>query len=65
MLRALLLHICVKTRTTTSGALACLKALSHSDRVGPHVADGDKFGEFNLNLWGFVIAIVLDRRRVS
>ena len=22
------------------------------------VADGDKFGEFNLNLWGSVIAIV-------
>ena len=32
------------------------------------VADGDKFGEFNLNLWGSVIAIVhgaglLGRRR--
>ena len=31
------------------------------DQVSPsvaRVADGDKFGEFNLNLWGSVIAIV-------
>ena len=59
----------MKTRTTTTGELVLfqispasplLYQVSQSvvsQSVAP-VADGDKFGEFNLNLWGSVIAIV-------
>ena len=51
----------MKTRTTTTGELVLFQTSPLLDQVSQpvaRVADGDKFGEFNLNLWGSVIAIV-------
>ena len=52
----------MKTRTTTTGELVLFQIspllLDQVSQPVARVADGDKFGEFNLNLWGSVIAIV-------
>ena len=51
----------MKTRTTTTVELVLFQISPLLDQVSQpvaRVADGDKFGEFNLNLWGSVIAIV-------